>query len=131
MGAVAVGALLFAVLLVVGAALLWQEARSNGEPVYLLDDASRFAADRLSEDAAARLGIEDVERILLLGFEHRSIHAEAVLGSGDAIEFVMERSKAERGDAYDPVDIAEVIAAESEYLAAIGAIGDRVEEDQP
>jgi hypothetical protein len=130
MGAVAVGALLFAVLLVVVAALVWQEARGagGGSPEYLLDEAAEFVLDRLSGQAASRLDGDDVRDLLLWGIEeHKRLledGAAAVYGSGDVLEALVDRSQRERGEAYDPVDVAEVIAAEGEYLAAIGAVGD-------
>jgi hypothetical protein len=137
MGAVAVGALLFALLLVVLAAMLWQEARSarSAAAVYFIDDAARFVTERLSPSAAARLQRDDVARILEWGIEEHVARVGApgsatavVLGSGETIEGIMERSERELGAAYDPVDIAEVIAAESDYLEAIGAVGRAVEE---
>lgn len=130
MGAVAVGALLFAAMLVIVAALVWQEARggAGGGPHYLLDEAVEFVLGRLSDGATARLGGDGVRDLLLWGIEEHQRLAEAggaaVYGSGDVLEALMDRSQHERGEAYDPVDIAEVIAAESEYLAAIGAVGD-------
>lgn len=130
MGAVAVGALLFAVLLVIAAALVWQEARggTRQERRYFLDEAAEFVFDRLSSGARSRLDVDDVRRLLLWGIEEHQRRAEAgdpaVYGSGDVLEALMDRSLSERGEAYDPVDIAEVIAAEAEYLVAIGAVGD-------
>jgi hypothetical protein len=138
MGAVAVGALLFAVLLVVVAALLWQEARAGSarEPVYVLDDAVEHVIPRLSPAASTRLDRADVTRILEWGIEEHVAKAEVgdaapVIGSGDTIEALMERSRREFGEPYDPIDIAEVIAAESDYLAVIGAVGPRVGETAP
>ncbi len=134
MGAVAVGALLFAVLLVIVAALVWQEAKgvARATPEYLLDEAASFVLDRLSEGAASRLDVDDVRDLLLWGIEEHQRRAEgngdsAVYGSGDVLEALIERAVAERGRVHDPMDVAEVIAAESEYLAAIGAVGDPVE----
>jgi hypothetical protein len=132
MGAVAVGALLFAVLLVIVAALVWQESGERGrkQRQYLLDEAAEFVFGRLSADAGSRLGIDDVRDLLFWGIEEHQRRAEAgdlaVYGSGDVLEALMERSRSERGEAHDPVDIAEVIAAETEYLAVIGAVGDAV-----
>jgi hypothetical protein len=137
MGAVAVGAVLIAVLCVIVAAMIWQEARrrSVAEPVtYLIDEAARFVYDRLREEATHRLDLDDVRRILEWGLYHTQVVAPRsggpppVLGSGEAIEYVMDRAQ-EAGFDYDPLDIAEVMAAETEYLLAIGAIGDRVEEE--
>lgn len=141
MGAVAVGALLFAVMLVVVAALLWQEARtgSDGETVYVLDDAVDHVMERLGADAATRLGRAGVGRILEWSIDEHVGRAAAaaadggpppVVGSGETIEAVMERSRRELDEPYDPVDIAEVIVAEGDYLAAIGAIGAPVGGDE-
>lgn len=136
MGVVAVGALLFAVLLVIVAALVWQEARAAARPIseYVLDEAAAFVLARLSGDAASRLAVDDVARLLQWGIEEHQRRAAgadgpaAVYGSGDVLEALVDRSRAERGTPYDPVDVAEVIAAETEYLAAIGAVGDPVGE---
>jgi hypothetical protein len=130
MGAVAVGALLFAAGLVIVAALVWQESKARTAPEYLLDEAAAFVLERLSPSAAGRLGSKGVQDLLIWGLEEHQRRAaqgdgEApVYGSGDVLEALMDRSGAETGEAYDPLDIAEVIAAEGEYLAAIGAIGD-------
>ncbi|MDX1691901.1 MAG: hypothetical protein R3290_12860 [Acidimicrobiia bacterium] len=134
MGAVAVGALLAALLLVIVAALVWQESRRipMSEPaVYLIDEASRYVYDRLEEDTTRRLDLDDVFRILEWGIYWNQVEApkaggrRAVVGSGDSIEWIMERSEESMGTAYDPVDIAEVIARETEYLVEIGAVGSR------
>jgi hypothetical protein len=137
MGEVAVGAILFALLLVVVAALVWQEARRDPKtdpPLYLLDEAARFVLDGLSESAAGSLGLMDVRRILDWGIYYNQVVAfrdegrRVVVGSGDAIEFVMERAAA-IGKEYDPLHIAEVMAGETEYLVEIGAIGAPLEEE--
>ncbi len=137
MGAVAVGALLIAVLLVIMAAMLWQEARRrpSAEPVtYVIEEAARFVHGRLRDDTARRMGLDDVRRILEWGLFHTQVVAPRrggpppVLGSGEAIGSVMEQSE-RAGYDYDPLDIAEIMAAEGDYLVAIGAVGERVEED--
>jgi hypothetical protein len=45
------------------------------------------------------------------------------------MDHVMERAAAGGYD-YDPMDVAAVMVNESRYLAAIGAVGDPVEEDE-
>jgi hypothetical protein len=135
MGAVAAGSLLIALLLIAVAAMVWQEARrrpASGDPTYVLDEAARFVHDRLPAAAAARLTPGDVERILEWGLEHGAAASReglAVLGSGDAMDYVMEHAAAGGYD-YDPMDVAAVMVNESRYLAAIGAVGDPVEEDE-
>lgn len=137
MGAVAVGALLVAVLLAIVAAMVWQEARRrpSGEPVvYVIEEASRFVHHRLPPAVAGRLGVDDARRILEWSLFHsqvlavRRVGPPPVLGSGDTIDYVVERSRAAGYD-YDPMDIGAVIAAEADYLFSIGAIGERAEEE--
>lgn len=137
MGAVAVGAILIALLLVVVAALVWQEARRDvvsDPPVYLVEEATRFVYDRLSDAAASHLDLDHVRRILEWGIYYNQIivargeRRRPIVGSGDAIEFIMERGAA-AGIDLDPLHIAEVMAAETDYLVDIGAIGVPVEEE--
>ena len=139
MGAVTVGAILFAVLLVIVAALIWQEARRRpgADPaVYLMGEAVPFVQSRLSDGARQRLGDDDVHLILEWGIHYHQVVAprdegrRPVVSSGDAIEYVMNRGL-ENGRDYEPLDIAEVIAAETEYLVEIGAVGPPVEEPRP
>lgn len=138
MGAVAIGALLFAVLLVILAAVVWQEARSADRrvrPVYLLDEASRFVFERLPADPASRLDLADVEAILHWGLYHSQVVAgrdngEApVIGGDEAAAFVVRQATEAGGDPYRRDDVATVLGLETEYLMEIGAIGDAVEED--
>jgi hypothetical protein len=120
--------------------MVWQESRRVPvlEPaVYLLEEAARFVYDRLDEDTTTRLDLDDVFRILEWGIYwnqvvvHKEEHRRAVVGSGEAIEWIMERSEEELGAAYDPVDIAEVMARETDYLIAIGAVGRIADEEEP
>jgi hypothetical protein len=138
MGAVAVGALFVALLLMIAAAMLWQEARrrTSAEPaIYAIDDAARFVHAGLSEAAAFRLAVEDVRRILEWALYQTQVVAPRrgdpppVFGSGDSLPAIMRRAE-EAGFDYDPLDIGEVLAGEGAYLVAIGAVGEAVEEDQ-
>jgi hypothetical protein len=137
MGAVAAGAILFAVLLVVVAALIWQEARRSSvteTAVYWMPEAVRYVGDRLSPGAMERLGSHGVRLVLEWGVHYHQVVAprdegrRPVLGSGDALDYILARG-AENGLAYDPFDIAEVLAAETEYLVEIGAVGGPVEDE--
>ena len=133
MGLVAIGALLFAILLLVVAAMVWQETRQLPEqqPVYVIEEAVPFVVQRLSDQALSRLDGDDVLRILewevfyLQGLDvPRAVRPAPVAGSDQAIEFVVERTDG----AYERSDVAEVLAGEAEYLASIGAVGTVVEE---
>ncbi|MFQ5947724.1 MAG: hypothetical protein ACE5KX_02540 [Acidimicrobiia bacterium] len=140
MSAVAIGALFFAVLLVIVAAMVWQEARKGprAEPaLYVLEEAADFAYDRISDDAISRLDLDDVRRILEweVHFLQRAArgggeHSPApVAGSDEAMRYIQERSAQVQGLAYDIRDIEEVLALEAEYLVEIGAVGPPVGEE--
>ncbi len=137
MGAVAVGAVLLAVVLVIVAGFLLQSARRS--PVtdhaeYLVHEAASFVYDRLSDRALLSLDVDDVRRILEWNLHFTQVEAPRalghapVIGSGDGIEYVMHRA-AEVGLTIEPLDIAEVMAIETDYLVEIGAVGAPVEED--
>jgi hypothetical protein len=134
MGAVAVGALLAAVLLAIVALMVWQAARRSGvnDPAeYLVPEAARFVYERLSDHALEGLDLDDVHLLLEWQVHYhqvvapRSGIARPVVGSGDSIEYLMERS-ADSGRSFDVLHIAEVIAADTEYLVSIGAVGEAV-----
>lgn len=133
MGAVAVGAVLFAVLLLIVAVLVVQEARRSpgGPAVYVIEEVVSFAFPRLSEQAAARLGRDDVLRILewevfyLQGLDGSP--GRRIAGGGDAVAFIAAKSSAQ-GHHYASEDIADVLRHEAAYLADIGALGPAVTE---
>jgi hypothetical protein len=135
MGAVTVGAVLAALLLLIVAVMVWQAAARSpvDEPAaYVVGDAAAFVWDRLSPKAQGRLGRDRVRALLEWGIHYHQVvaprqeHRHPVVGSGDAIEYLMDRSAA-TGRPTEPLDIAEVIAAETEYLMSIGAVGGPVE----
>jgi hypothetical protein len=133
MGAVGVGALLFGVLLVVVAVMVWEATRRS--PVteyaeYLIPEAAAFVFARLSDRAVASLDPETVRRILEWNLEYTQVvapraGAPAIIGSGDGLEFVLQRA-AGSGLAVDPFDVAEVMTIETDYLLEIGAVGTEV-----
>jgi hypothetical protein len=131
MGVVAAGAVLTALLLLIVAVMVWQGATRDAvdeAAVYVFEDATGFVFERLSAGARERLTPADVRFLLEAGVDYHQVvaprdeHRRPVVGSGDAIEYLMERG-AEAGHGFEPLDIAEVIAAETEYLLAIGAVG--------
>ena len=138
MGAVAFGAVLVALFLMIVAGLVWQGARRTvmtAHAEYLIPEAVGFIFDRLSDRALDNLEQEDVRRIIEWNLHYRQVIGPRqlghppVVGGGDGIEYVMERASA-AGIAIDPLDIAEVMAVETDYLLQIGAVGAPVEEDQ-
>ena len=131
MEAVAVGAILFALLLVIGAALVWQEARSGREPepaTYLVDDAVDFVSEGLPPEVAERVSRDDVHALLEWSRYHsqvvvaRSGAEVPVLGGPEAAAFVAAQAAA-RGRLVSAEDVALVLDLEAAYLLAIGAIG--------
>jgi hypothetical protein len=130
--------ILFAVLLVIVASLVWQEMRSRrsfDSAVYWLPEAISFVRGHLAPETANRLSEHDVRLILEWGIHYHQVVAprsggtRPVLGSGDAMDYILDRGR-EEDRAYDPFDIAEVMAAEIEYLVEIGAVGSPVEDEK-
>ena len=134
-----IAALLFAILLLIVAAMVWQETRKvpEGTPVYVLEEAVPYVFRRLSDDALTRLDTDDVQRMLewevfyLQGLdlprtERNGDLAGRVAGSHDAVLFVEERCT-DKGYEYLYEDIAEALAHNVEYLITIGAVGPEAE----
>jgi hypothetical protein len=135
MGAVAAGAILAAVLLAIVALMVWQSSRRSPvtDPAeYDIADAARYVYDRLSNRALENLDVDDVRLLLEWQIHYHQVVGprddgfRPVVGSGDSIEYLMKRSAA-AGLLLDVLDIAEVIAADTEYLVSIGAVGEPVE----
>jgi len=135
MGAVGFGAVLLAVFLVIVAGFVWQGSLRSvvADPAeYLVSEAAEFVYDRLSDRALEGLDPDDVRRILdwNLHFTQvvgpRQLGRLPIIGSGEGIEYVMDRATA-AGVVVEPLDIAEVMAIETDYLLAIGAVGGPVE----
>ncbi|HEX5630057.1 MAG TPA: hypothetical protein VFY15_00210 [Acidimicrobiia bacterium] len=134
MSAIAGGLVLAAVLVVMVLAFTWQgwRRRQDPDPLYVLDDAAAYAHARLEAATRQRVDRRDVRRILEWQLEYHQVVAPrtgevAVVGSGDAISHVLERA-AESAMALEARDVAEVIAADVEYLVSIGAVGTPAED---
>ncbi|MEK7251691.1 MAG: hypothetical protein AAB198_00350 [Actinomycetota bacterium] len=133
---VLVGGVVLAVLLVVMVVVFaWQGVRSRGDDaaVYVIDEAADFVHGRLDPATAARVSRSKVRRILEWQIEYQQVVAprdgvHSVVGSGDSIEFVLAKAE-EHGHPIDPVDVAEIIAADVEYLVAIHAVGAPAEKE--
>jgi hypothetical protein len=132
MGAVAFGAILFAVLLAVIAVMMWQEVRKapdGATAVYVLDDAASFVDARLPAEISNRLPVGDIHSILEWGLFHkqtvapRNDDAPPVIGGEDSVTYVAERALAPDGARYERTDIAAILELEAEYLVSIGAVG--------
>lgn len=136
MGAVAVGAILFAALALVVAGFVWQATRRSAvtdEAEYLIGEAASFVYERLSDRALGGLDPDVVRRILEWNLHYtqvigpRDLDRPPVIGSGEGMDYVVDRARA-AGVEVDPIDIAEIMAIEIDYLLEIGAIGGPVDE---
>jgi hypothetical protein len=138
MGAVATGAILFAVLLGVAAAMVWQSKRvgSRERAVYVVDEAVSFVNGGLPDDTASRIGGDDVRSMLEWSVYHSQVVAARsgeevpVIGGPAAVEYVCARA-AEQGRSYAEEDVRMVLDLEAAYLVSIGAIGEMVAEEAP
>lgn len=137
MGAVGTAAILFGFLALFVAGFVWQAVRRSPatDPAeYVIAEAVPFVWRRLSDRAMDRLDEDLVRRVLEWNLHFtqvigpRDLGYPPVVGSGDGIEYVIYRGRA-AGYEVEPIDVAEIMAIETEYLLEIGAIGTRVEED--
>ena len=141
MSPLVLGALLIAVLLVIAAAMVWQEAikRPAPEPLtYVLEEAVEFI--HAGFGPGAPLTADDVRRILeweviyLQGVSPRgsgALPAVRIGGSHEAVGFIAQQITRRSGPRYDEAAIRVVLQGEAEYLASIGALGDAAEEATP
>lgn len=127
-----------ALLLALAAAVLWQERRRipEGSIVYGVEDSILYVRQRLSDEARAALKSSDVRRILewsVRYLQDPDVRAASenppVAGGLEAAQYVQDRSF-EAGFAYDGDLILEVLKAQNEYLAALGALGSPVADQE-
>jgi hypothetical protein len=139
MGVVGYAAVLFGLLALVVAGFVWQAVRrspATERAEYVIAEAVPFVWERLSDRAMEALDPDLVRHILEWNLHFtqvvgpRDLGRPPVIGSGEGIEYVVERGRA-AGEDLEPIDIAEVMAIETDYLLEIGAIGTPVEEDAP
>lgn len=131
-------ALLVGVLLVIIALVVWQEARRRPsyEPLeYVVNDAIKHVAERIPDGMGLNNG--DIRRILEwevfylqgLAQKDRSNPVETVAGGHEAsVTYIAEQIESKHGVSYSREQIEEVLRLEADYLVAIGAVGDPVEE---
>ncbi len=124
---------LVVVLAIFGVGLLLQERRANEVAiVYGIEEALDFIWEGLGDATKESIGRRDVRRILdwemhyLQRPDQRD--GEAVVGGLDAAAYAQEKSYAQ-GYAYEPEVIFEVLDLQAEYLVALGAVGDPVDEE--
>ena len=128
---------LFGLLLLVGIAFAWQEARrTDVDAVFGIREAVEYIYRRM--DPQLRNGVRpaDIERIL--NWELRFVDERrraAAAGEGEPVvvasleggAYAQKMALAE-GHAYDGPVIEEILRLEAEYLATLGAVGDEAGE---
>jgi hypothetical protein len=98
-------------------------------PVFDLDEAVAWIADRLPDEITAVLSADDVAQILEWALEClataqpdlSSPGGESVVEDEDAVAFVLARARAENRDWTGP-QVAEILAQQTAYLEVIGAV---------
>ena len=140
--AAAIGLLCLAGLLLAVALIVFRRTgrRRREPPVYVVNDAVDFAVENLGPELLDHIGKAGVRRIiewsthylqgLAVPSRRRTGLRVVAGGEGSAIEYI-QYQLARRGHEYRPADIASVLATEAEYLAGIGALGERVNEQEP
>jgi hypothetical protein len=102
--------------------------------VFDMDEAVEWIGDRLPFEVGAVLSHDDVRQILLWSLEHYRASTlssnghgtdhdgEVIVGESETLGYVIERTR-QAGTGWTPEQIQAVLAAQLDYLAAIGAMG--------
>ena len=112
-----------AAVFVIAAVVIGREARrlddESPRPVFDMDEAVSWVAERLPFEVAARLSHDDVRTILERSLEHLPIGGQDGMVADDE---TVAHVQAAGGDWTD-AEVWAVVDLESTYLEAIGAIG--------
>lgn len=134
MTAVIVAVIGMVLLLALALAVAWQERRRalDRTVTYGVEESIEFVRARLGAEARAALGDGDVRRILEWSIRYLQDPAvreggdePPVAGGFEAAHYIQDRAF-EMGFSYDGELVGEVLAAQVEFLAALGAVGDAV-----
>ena len=126
-------AILFAVLaaivvFVIAALLIGREtsrlSASAPRPVYDIDEAVVWIADRLPEEISSQLSHADVRQIIHWSMNHLRVLAldDRTAEEDETFGYVLDQA-AEAGKEWTPVEVKAVLDAQAEYLTVIGAAG--------
>jgi hypothetical protein len=135
MTAVVVALVGLGLLILLAAAVAWQEKKATADRsiVYGVEESIEFVRLRLSDDVRGRLKLSDIRRILewsVRYLQDPEVRAGAddppVAGGVEAARYVQERSLA-AGVAYDGDLIIEVLRLQNEFLVSLGAVGEAIE----
>ena len=116
------------VVFVIAAVVIGREARRLDEapprPVFDVDEAVVWIADRLPEEMTAQRSHAEVRRILLWSIEHLTELArqDRVADETETFGYVVDHA-AEAGLDWDSIEVKWVLDLQAEYLEVIGAVG--------
>ena len=126
--AVGFAVLAAAVVFVIAAVLVGREtsrlAASPPRPVFDMDEAVVWIADRLPESVTGQLSHGDVRRILQWSIDHLRVVAleDRTAEEEETFGFVVDRA-AEAEESWTAIEVKAVLDAQAEYLTVIGAAG--------
>jgi len=128
-------ALVFAIAAVVVGREATRLAAQPPRPVFDLEAAVAFVADRLPFEVAAQLSHDDVRQLIrwhLDYFRLRGVSANGdsdvgttapvVVGGSETVEYLLERAR-QAGLEVDAPQVHAVVEHQMDYLRSIGAIG--------
>ena len=132
------GVLVLALVFAVAAVVIGREARRLDavppNPLFNIDEAVEWIADRLPFEVSAVLSHGDVRQIVDWNLEYfrtrgvsgngHSTHVEGpvVVGGAETVDYVLHKAQA-LGAEFTPAQIHAVLDAQMSYLEAIGAVG--------
>jgi hypothetical protein len=99
-------------------------AASPPRPVFDMDEAVVWIADRLPESVTGQLSHADVRRILQWSIDHLRVVVleDRTAEEEETFGFVVDRA-AEAGEPWTAFEVKAVLDAQAEYLTVIGAAG--------
>lgn len=116
------------VVFVIAAVLIGREtsrlATSPPRPVYDIDEAVVWIAERLPDDVSAQLSHGDVRQIIDWSMNHLRVLAldDRTADETETFGYVVDQA-ADGGKQWAPTEIKAVLDAQAEYLTVIGAAG--------
>ena len=116
------------VVFVIAAVVIGREtsrlSTSAPRPVYDIDEAVVWIADRLPDEVSAELSHADVRQIIHWSMNHLRVLAldDRTAEEAETFGYVVDQA-AEAGKDWTPIEIKAVLDAQAEYLTVIGAAG--------
>jgi hypothetical protein len=115
-------------VVVIAVVALWRATAflgaSSPSALFEVDEAVEFVASALPASVAARLTYEDVEALLgwqLVHLAERDAHGPVDIADDEVVADLLRRA-VEEGREIVEEDVRAVLAAEAEYLVAVGAV---------